>query len=106
MVDRLIATDLCSLHGRAQWRIIYAGARSSDRYELRGTNNRQQPKVCPQRSGGSQSGDRFEPWGYTSIIDAIKQNLTTEAALDTVVARSFRLRMRTGMFDYPLDHQP
>ena len=66
------------------------------------------PTILPSAMLPTWLGGAFssQPWGYTSIIDAIKQNLTSEAALDAVVARSFRLRMRAGQFDYPLDNQP
>eukprot|EP01045_Picozoa_sp_COSAG04_P034104 COSAG04_NODE_7328_length_1146_cov_1.637058_1_plen_323_part_00 len=46
-----------------------------------------------------------QPWGYTSILAAIKAGLATEAQLDTIVGRSLGLRMRVGMFD-ATDDQP
>jgi beta-glucosidase len=38
---------------------------------------------------------------YTSLVDAVRQGLITEAAIDTAVTRLFLARFRLGMFDPP-----
>ena len=41
---------------------------------------------------------------FPALVDAVKQNLITEADLDTALRRLFRARFRLGMFDPPASY--
>ena len=60
------------------------------------------PRRRRRRQGRHRSRVRLcEGQAFPALVDAVHQNLITEAELDTALRRLFRARFRLGMFDPP-----